>query len=282
MPSEPPPPRAFLKWAGGKASFRATIVNELSRSRPLKTYVEPFVGGGSVALAVLSTLRPERVILGDRNPWLIETYQVVQRDVDGLIERLREHHARHDRDHYYAVRAQEPDNPLDRAAQLIYLNKTCFNGLYRINRSGRFNVPLGRPSHTPPNIADEPTLRAASRVLQGAQWHIGDFEDLLRDLGPGDAAYLDPPYVPLTDTSSFTAYDGFEFQHADQARLASLAAQAVDRGARVVASNHDTSEVRKLYRGFRMTKIHVPRRINRDGGKRAGVTELLMSAGTTP
>jgi len=207
--------RPFLKWVGGKRQ----LVPELMRHVPAKfgTYHEPFVGGGALFFALL----PDDATISDLNKRLVRTYRGVCNSVDDVIELLKS--CPYDREFYYRTRELDADalQNHELAAWFIYLNKTGFNGLYRVNKSGGFNVPFGR--HTNPTICDEPNLRACSAALQRARTLNTGFEAVLERANPGDFVYFDPPYVPLSATSSFTSYTSDGFTAADQLRLRDVA-----------------------------------------------------------
>ena len=275
-----PTSRPFVKWAGGKRR----LLNDL---RPLipehfGRYHEPFVGGGALFFNLASRRNPEPepwATLSDANRRLVRTYRAVRDVPDRLLERLAQLESDHDKDHFYAVRALDPDSFVDDvevAAWFIYLNKTAFNGLYRVNRKGRFNVPIGR--YDRPNICDPSAIRAASAALQGAEIHNEGFEKVLDRAQPGDVVYFDPPYVPASKTASFTDYtrDGFTID--DQARLRDVASELKLRGVRVILSNSDVPVVRDLYRsGFDLQTVKCGRSINSKASARGRVGELLIT-----
>ncbi len=271
--------RPFLKWAGGKWRLLAQYERFFPKA-PMRGYYEPFVGSG----AVFFHLRPRGLFssyrLTDSNAELITCYQVVRDKLDALLVRLAEHQAQHCKAHYYEVRAWDrdpawPDMPdVERAARLIYLNKTCYNGLWRVNSRGQFNVPMGR--YHKPRILDEPRLRAASAALQGVDLAVTDFEDVLARAGAGDFVYFDPPYHPLSATSNFTAYSDGGFGEQAQRRLARVFAALAGRGAWVLLSNSDTPFIRALYRAFRIHPVRARRAINTAAHKRGLVREVLV------
>jgi DNA adenine methylase len=207
-----PPPAPFLKWAGGKRQLLERILQVVPGE--MDTYYEPFVGGGALFFALAGARRFRRAVLADANRELILCYEAVRDDVDGVIRALRPH--RYDRRIYYQVRAQDPArlSAAARAARLIYLNRCGYNGLYRVNSRGLFNVPFGR--YRNPVICDEIKLRAAAAALQSATLVCQDFAVTVAAATPGDFVYLDPPYVPLSPTSSFTAYAQRGFDAAEQ------------------------------------------------------------------
>lgn len=268
--------RPFVKWAGGKDR----LLNQLQPYFPqsFERYIEPFLGGG----AVFYFLRPARAILGDSNPELIEAYQVVRDQLEALMALLDQHapYVR-DRAYYYRLRATDPTrlSPVQRAARFIYLNRTCYNGLYRVNRRGQFNVPFGRYSR-PPTLYDPENLRQVSALLQGADLRCTDFEETMAMAGPGDFVYLDPPYDPLSATANFTGYTRESFGRTEQERLAAAVRAAAGRGALVLLNNSDTPFVRMLYgeeSGFRVATVLGLRTINSNPMKRNGVTELVIT-----
>ncbi|MBN1335920.1 MAG: Dam family site-specific DNA-(adenine-N6)-methyltransferase [Deltaproteobacteria bacterium] len=276
-----PPSGPFLKWAGGKRKVVSALLPHLPPS--FRTYHEPFVGGGALFFALAAPrLRPfQHAILSDANLRLVRTWQAVRDDVESVIARLEVHASSHSRDHFLAVRKSAPDgspDPADVAAWLIYLNKTAFNGLYRVNRRGVFNVPFGRYAN--PTICNSGLLQAVSRTLDGVEVRHAPFEATLDLAEAGDVVYFDPPYVPRSATSSFTSYTEGCFGPEDQVRLRDVALALADRGVRVVLSNHDTPGVRDLYRPpFSLFRVEVARFINSQGDRRGTVPELVIVAG---
>jgi DNA adenine methylase len=267
-PDRPQAPRPFLKWAGGKKQ----LIEQFTQLIPARygRYLEPFVGGGALFFA----LRPRRAALSDSNQELIDCYQAIRDDVDTVIAALRKH--RYEQDYYYRVRDLDPAKLTlpQRAARTIYLNKAGFNGLYRVNRRGRFNVPFGR--HSNPNLCDEPNLRACSAALQGVALAVNDFERAALRARNGDFVYFDPPYVPVSDTSYFTSYVPGGFGWDQQRRLASVFAKLAKRGVQAMLSNSDVPAVRNLYRGFRVERVEATRRINCQVGGRGKIGEVVV------
>jgi DNA adenine methylase len=273
MPAVSDVPAPFLKWAGGKRQLLPRILGRVPQR--MGTYYEPFVGGGAVFFAVVAAGRRfERAVLGDANEELIRCYTAVRDDVRGVIRALRPW--KYDRDFYYRLRERDPAKLGDaaRAARLIYLNRCGYNGLYRVNRAGRFNVPFGR--YTDPVICDVPRLQAASRALGPARLVHGDFDDTLRGAKAGDFVYLDPPYVPLSATSSFTAYARTPFDAAAQARLARRLRALGARKVRALLSNSDCDTTRGLYDPHLSETVPVRRAINSVASGRGSVGELLV------
>lgn len=266
--------KPFVKAAGGKRSSLPFILPKLQASADAGTYYEPFLGGGAVFFA----LAPRRAILSDANPFLMDTYKGVKDNVDKVIERLKK--MPYDKEFYLKQRKLLKPKWCEvgeAAARFIYLNKAGFNGLFRVNKSGEFNVPFGRYDN--PTICDEPTLRAASLALKDAIVDRGDFEAVLRTAQKGDRVYLDPPYLPASKTANFTSYtkDGFTFE--DQKRLAVCVADLARRGCHVVLSSADTPETRGLYtkKFYDLEEVQVRRAINSDASKRGKVGELLIT-----
>ncbi len=268
------PQRSVLKWAGGKGQLLPDILTRLPDE--IATYYEPFVGGGAVFFALAKERRFERAVLADANPDLVEVYRTVKEDVEGLIRALRKLAQTHSEEQYYEVRSQKPRSRTARAARIVYLNKTGYNGLYRVNRSGEFNVPYGR--YAKPNICDEPNLRAAALALAQATIEVADFETICRRAKPGDAVYLDPPYVPLSKTANFTAYDRHPFGIDEHRRLAKVFGELAQRGVYALLSNSDTPETRELYARFVIDYIDVKRPINSRADSRGPVSEILVTA----
>ncbi|MGB3716834.1 MAG: DNA adenine methylase [Candidatus Promineifilaceae bacterium] len=264
--------RPFLKWAGGKSQLLKQYGPFFSRREEYQRYYEPFLGSA----AVFFHLQPADACLADVNDKLVEIYQVVQKEVEGLIEVLGRFH--NDEAEYYLVRSQNPAelNRVERAARLIYLNKTCYNGLYRENKKGAFNVPFGRYEN--PTICDPTRLRTASVALQGVKLQVDDFEKVVAPAGPGDFVYFDPPYAPLNTTSNFTNYNRLGFDIDDQRRLSSTFDQLATKGCRVMLSNSSAPLVYELYegKGYRFVEIKARRFINSKADGRGPVTELLI------
>jgi DNA adenine methylase len=263
-----------VKWVGGKGRLLPQLQPLLPPGVELMRHVEPFVGGAALFFA----RRPGRALLCDINPALINLYTTVRDQVDGIIEHLRGLAARHDQAEYYRVRERynraRKLGDAERAAMFVYLNKTCFNGLHRVNRRGEFNVPAGRYKN--PRILDETGLRAASEQLQTAEIRRGGFEELLSTARPGDFIYFDPPYEPVSETSSFTAYAQNGFRREDQLRLRDVFAALDRRGCKLMLSNSDVPFIRDLYADFRIDVVAAPRAINCDAKRRGPVPEVVV------
>lgn len=240
-------------------------------------HVEPFMGGAAFFFARL----PERALLSDVNASLVDTYLSVRDEVDAVIEALEQLSFAHAsgegayyrvRDRYNTSRGEVPR--AERAAMFVYLNKTCFNGLHRVNRRGEFNVPEGR--YESPRILDEDGLRLASAALRRAEIRHAPFEALLETARPGDFVYLDPPYAPVSETASFTSYADDGFGLADQTRLRDVVAALDRRGCRIMLSNSDVPSIRELYAAFRIDTVRAPRAISAVGAGRSAVSEVVV------
>jgi len=270
--------RPFLKWAGGKATLFEEISKRLPPVDSIRRYVEPFLGGGAAFFGLRAQAPDLPTRLSDNNPELIGAYLALRDRVEDVVAALARHARRHSPAHYYRVRGRVPEDPEERAARLLYLNRTCYNGLFRVNRKGEFNVPLGR--YRNPRILDEENLFGVSRALQGVEIRCLDFEDAVFDCSAGDAVYFDPPYDPLSLTSNFTAYTTSGFGPDEQRRLARVFARLASRGVAVVASNSDTPFTRELYTRIEprpsVERVWAPRAINSKGEGRRPVAELLI------
>jgi DNA adenine methylase len=265
--------RPFLKWPGGKRQLLPYLLPIL-RDAGGGTYHEPFLGAGSVFFALRSEGLFPNACLSDVNQELIDAYEAIRDAVEDVIVHLRKHKARNSETYYYRVRDERPRSPHTIAARMIYLRKTCFNGLQRVNKSGKFNASWG--FYENPNICDEPNLRAVSQVLSTTDLRVGSFETVPEHAVSGDVVYFDPPYVPVSSTASFTAYsaDGFGPEH--QIRLAAVVRELHRNSVRIVLSNSDCPEVRKLYTGFRIKQVLASRRINTRGDRRGPVPEVIV------
>ncbi len=264
-------PQPLLKWAGGKRQLAAAILARMPER--IDTYYEPFVGGGAVFFALASEGRFKRAVLSDRNADLVCVYRAVQSDVESVIDALGT--MRHTESEYYRIRGTRPRSEARRAARIIYLNKTGYNGLYRVNRAGQFNVPFGRYEN--PRICDEQNLRAVAHTLRNVDITVDDFGKVASRAGSGDAVYFDPPYVPVSRTASFSSYHNEPFGLIEHQRLAELFGSLKARGVHVVLSNSDTPETRRLYVPFGYEVVNARRAINSNAARRGPVTELLVS-----
>lgn len=266
----------FIKWTGGKRQLLSPIFERLGLLPEGLRYIDPFLGGGAVPFEMARRDQFENTwpLLADANEHLVNVYRQVQKRPQGLVELLEQHQAKHGRDHYYAVRENMPRHALDRAARFVYLNKTCFNGLYRVNKSGKFNVPMG--DYKRPTIVDPIALQGASEALQRCRIKCQDWTVTLGEANRGDMVYLDPPYWPVSKTANFTAYTAEGFGEKDQAKLARCMDDLTDRGVYVLASNADVPPVRELYAPYTQDTVLARRNGNSKGAKRGAVPELLI------
>lgn len=256
--------KPIIKWAGGKTAlleqYRPHIPQRFGR------YYEPFFGGG----ALFWDLLPHKATISDANAELIGALTQIKWRPGELIDRLEDHKIFHSKEHYYRTRANRSGSPMSRAARFLYLNKTCFNGLYRENAKGQFNVPIGRYKN--PRICNPNAIYAASEVLQGVSIACQDFSETTKGASAGDLVFFDPPYHL---DKSFN-YKAGGFSPEDQIRLRDRAIVLRDRGVKVMASNSDCAFVRELYKDFKIVEIKRPGTISSDPKKRQPIPELLM------
>lgn len=278
--------KPFLKWAGGKTQLLNILRNNYPSGKT--KYAEPFVGGGAVLFDILQRQQFQEIYISDKNQKLIYTYQVIRDSVRPLISILElledKFKTAPDRKKFYLEQRQifnETNEGIHLAALMIFLNKTCFNGLYRVNRKGCFNVPFANPAN--PRILDADNLLRISELLQPVQVVCGNYFEADDFIDSDTFAYFDPPYRPLTASASFTAYSDGGFSDRDQIKLAAFVREMSERGARVMVSNSDPHNVDEnddffddLYKGFHIERISARRSINRDGIKRGAVSELLI------
>jgi len=271
-------PKPFVKWAGGKRQ----IMLELEKNFPDKfdTYLEPFLGGGAVMFDLLTKKPSLKCNVSDLNSDLILAYVTIRDKLNKLIQSLENHSKNYHKDstgYYYKVRNQEPKNQIEKVSRLLFLNKTCFNGLYRVNSKGKFNVPLGR--YTNPNIVNKENLIVVSHILQSEKIKIScrDFSSVLKDAKRGDFVYFDPPYQPVSDTANFTSYTHRDFRNDDLERLADLANQLSSKGCLVMLSNSNSKTVKRLFSsGWKLKEIRANRAINSNSQKRTGHKEIII------
>jgi len=291
--------KPFVKWAGGKGQLLDTFEKyfpTLLLEGHIRRYIEPFVGGGAVLFEILQNYRIDEAYIIDINEDLINTYAVVKNNVNSLVDYLSTLEYRYlelskdDRKEMYyeirevynsrTLRMDEPD--IERAAQFIFLNRTCFNGLYRVNRAGLFNVPAGEYKN--PTICDEKNLYAASSLLKKVHMFTGDYRESIRFADKNSFVYFDPPYRPLNVTSNFTSYSKFDFTDEDQVHLAHFFAEMNDTGALLMLSNSDPKNENlddnffdELYGAFYIHRIKAKRAINSNGGQRGLISEILVT-----
>lgn len=267
----------FLKWAGGKGDLLPQYRQFFPRDA--STYFEPFVGSGAVFFYLRGIDFAHRYRLFDVNAELVNTFAAVRDHAESLIELLRAHKQRHSAAYYLHIRSMDRQglerlSPTERAARMIYLNRTCYNGLWRVNSKGHFNVPMGRYEN--PAILDEQRLQAASEALAGTEIAVRGFRDAVQDAREGDFVYFDPPYAPLSPTSNFTSYAAGDFGEGDQHTLAEVYRQLSARKCKAMLSNSDTPLIRDLYSGFRIETVQAKRRINSNKARRGLISELVV------
>ncbi|MCR1960481.1 DNA adenine methylase [Thomasclavelia cocleata] len=266
-----------LKWVGGKRQLLNDIIPMIPKN--CSTYVEPFIGGG----AVLFELQPKKAIINDFNSELINVYTVIRDYPEELIKELQFHKDNNTSEHFYAVREydRKPEffsqmTPVQKAARVIYLNKTCYNGLYRVNSAGQFNSPYGKYKN--PNIVNETVIRAMSKYFNENNIVIKneDFKEALKGLRRGAFVYLDPPYMPISSSSSFTGYTENGFNEDKQRELKELCDKLDKKGIKFLQSNSDCEFIRELYSGYRIKTIKAKRAINSKGNSRGEINEVLI------
>ena len=264
----------FVKWAGGKKQLLEQFKPYFPRK--IDRYFEPFVGGGAVAFYIIKHYKPKKVCLSDNNEELINTYLTIRDSVERLISKLKEYKKNHSKEFYYKVRAENPKNlsPLDRATRFIYLNKTCFNGLYRVNSKGEFNVPIG--SYKNPSIVNEGELREISKLLKGVDIKLQPFNKIEPSVKKNDFVYFDPPYYPVK-AGSFTAYTKERFLDAEQTELATLFKTLDRKGAMVMLSNSDSEFIKRLYECYNIGIVKASRMINRDAKGSGKINEIVVT-----
>lgn len=266
----------FLKWVGGKRQLMPSIVAHLPENINDYKYVEPFIGGG----AVLFNLQPKNAIINDFNEELINVYQVIKNNLDELITDLKKH--KNEAEYFYSIRSLDRNGEfkkltaVERASRVIFLNKTCFNGLYRVNNAGEFNSPFGRYKN--PNIVNDPTLKAVNKFLNSNNIEIksGDYSDILKQADKKCFVYLDPPYHPISESSNFTGYIQGGWDIFDQARLRDACNELNERGIKFLLSNSSSPQIKDLYENYNITTVKANRAINSNGADRGEVDEVLI------
>jgi len=262
----------IVKWAGGKRQLIADLKNNLPKK--FNRYFEPFIGGG----ALFFNIQPENAYISDINPELINLYQVIKNNTYELIEDLKQH--KNTEEYFYEIRNIDRNSKykkwsdVQKASRFIYMNRTCFNGLYRVNSKGEFNVPFGKYSN--PRILDEINLLNCSQLFQNTEIKCSDFSEILNHVQKGDFVYLDPPYAPLNETSSFTSYTKEGFGEDMQVKLKELCDELDKMGVHFMLSNSDTKGINKLYKNYEIKKVFASRAINSVASKRGKITEVLV------
>lgn len=266
----------FLKWVGGKRQIIPEILSHLPKNISSLNYCEPFIGGG----ALLFHLEPKRAIINDYNEELINVYKVIKNNLEELLIDLKKH--QNTSEYFYQIRGIDRQPLFDEltnvqhASRIIYLNKTCFNGLYRVNSLGEFNSPFGR--YTNPNIVNEPVLRAVSKYLNSSEITIlnGDYEKVLNSVTADTFVYLDPPYHPISESSNFTGYVQGGWSEKHQIRLKKACDDLNKKGVKFLLSNSAAPFIKELYSGYEIHSINANRSINSVGEKRGQIEELLI------
>lgn len=265
-----------VKWAGGKRQLLGDIVPLIPKT--FSTYVEPFVGGG----AVLFNIQPKKAIINDFNSELINIYKIIREKPDELILALENHERSNSEEYFYQVRSldrnenySEMDN-VNKAARIIYLNKTCFNGLFRVNQAGQFNSPYGKYKN--PNIVNKPVVLAMSKYFNENNIDIidGDYKNVLKNLRKGAFVYFDPPYMPISSSSSFTGYTENGFDKKQQIELKEECDKLNAKGVKFLLSNSDHAFIRELYKDYEVITVKAKRSINSNGNKRGEINEVLV------
>ncbi len=268
----------FLKWAGGKRQLLTQIKNYMPGSMRNCCYYEPFLGGG----AVLFGIQPQRAVVNDINPELYNCYVAVRDYLDELIAHLEKYTHKNNEEDFYEIRdldrreEYKSFSPAQKAARIIFLNKTCYNGLFRVNSQGQFNVPFGKYKN--PRILDTETLKQASRYLANNNIELKntDFEQAIADAQKGDFIYFDPPYDPVSCTSSFTGYSMDGFGRDEQLRLRNVFVRLDKKGCRVLLSNSSTEFIGDLYSGYNIVRVSASRNINSVAAGRGKIDEVLV------
>ena len=264
-----------VKWVGGKRQLIDTISPLLPKR--ISSYCEPFLGGG----ALLFFVQPKKAIVNDLNQDLMTVYKVIRDDIDSLLESLKKHE--NNSEYFYSLRDLDRNkdvynslSDVEIASRLIYLNKTCFNGLFRVNSMGEFNTPFGYYKN--PNIVNEPVLRAVNKYFNTSNitFYSEDFSDTLNRVSRGDFVYLDPPYDPISDTANFTGYNKGGFGKEEQIRLKKCCDELSERGVKFMLSNSSTDFIKELYKDYNIINIQAKRSVNANANKRGAVEEVII------
>lgn len=267
----------ILKWVGGKRQLLKDIKELIPKQ--ITTYVEPFIGGG----ALFFDLQPNKAIINDYNEELINVYRVVKEEPEKLLIILEEHHKLNSEDYFYKIRALDRNDNykdmsyIEKAARIIYLNKTCYNGLFRVNQAGQFNTPYGKYKN--PNIINRPTILAMSKYfneMKSLKIISGDYANTLKGLKKGSFVYFDPPYLPISSSSSFTGYTDQGFGYDEQVRLKTECDKLNKRGIRFMLSNSDHPLIKELYKEYTIITVRANRAINSNVNKRGEINEVLV------
>ena len=271
--------RPFVKWAGGKRQLIPILNQHLPEN--YGAFFEPFLGGGAMLFHTITKNPKQKCHVSDLNSDLILAYVTIRDKVDELILSLKTHsknYFKNSKSYYYTIRDSEPTSQIEKSSRLIFLNRTCFNGLYRVNSKGKFNVPLGR--YTNPNIVNEENLRSVSHILKSKKITITcrDFSAILDDTKKGDFVYFDPPYQPVSSTANFTSYTNRDFTFDDLKRLSELCKKLDYKGCKFMLSNSNCNEVLEIFsnNSWKIFEIEANRAINSNSKKRTGHSELII------
>jgi DNA adenine methylase len=267
----------FLKWVGGKRQLMPSIVELLPENIKQLNYFEPFIGGG----AVLFHLQPKNTVINDFNTELINVYEIIKNNLPELITDLKKHE--NNSDYFYQIRGLDRSEEfkkltsIERASRVIFLNKTCFNGLYRVNNAGEFNAPFGRYKN--PNIVNEPTLKAVNKYLNSNNILLrsGDYANILNEVNENSFVYLDPPYHPISESSNFTGYIQGGWNMSDQIRLREFCDQLNNRGVKFLLSNSSAPLIKDQYENYRIKIVKANRAINSNGADRGEIEYKIAS-----
>lgn len=271
--------KPVIKWAGGKRQILAYLIDHLPRT--WEHYYEPFIGGGALLIALYNQEMVKRATISDANPELVNLYRIIQKRPYDLIQALENSGFKNTREQYLWLRSTfnhirgDPSDAVKRAALFLYLNRHGYNGLWRVNRKGEFNVPFGR--YHSPALPSPELIIGFSRMLEHVNIREGDFTNIMRKAREGDFVYCDPPYFPISPTSRFTAYHTTEFSLKDQVRLSKICRILTNRKVSVMVSNSWAPEICELYRGFHCKIIEASRTINSRGDRRTGIPEMIIT-----
>lgn len=266
----------FLKWVGGKRQLMPSIAEHLPKNIKDYKYIEPFIGGG----AVLFSLQPKNAIINDFNKELMNVYEVIKNNIDELVADLKKH--KNEADYFYEIRGLDRTErfkdmtPVQRASRIIFLNKTCYNGLYRVNNAGEFNSPFGRYKN--PNIVNEPTLKAVNKYMNANNIVVkcGDYNETLQLADPKCFVYLDPPYFPISENSNFTGYIQGGWNRNDQIELKNACDELNKKKVKFLLSNSSAAFIKDLYKDYKTTIVKANRTINSNGMERGEIDEVLI------
>jgi len=271
--------KPLVKWAGGKRQLLSELVKRLPEN--WKTYYEPFVGGGALLIELYRRKLLNSAVISDLNEELINLYNVVKNNPHELIETLKNEEFKNEKDAYLKLRERfndiigNPEQRIERAALFLYLNKHCYNGLWRVNKAGKFNVPFGRYKN--PNMPSQKLILEFSNMLRSVEILNVDFERAVLSANEGDFVYFDPPYQPVSETAYFTDYTSNGFDYSEQRRLAKVCKKLTERGVYFMVSNSNTDEIKRLYDDFNIFVVNANRFINSKADKRTGATEVIVT-----